>query len=107
MVGRRYSIAIEMENKTEHDPLNKPVIGFLVDQNRRDKSAVTDQHQDEDKYPGTYCLYDLDNFSQLNHQFKESSDPVNPSKKHVRRPTVAVKFQVPYSVSCIGVAGQS
>lgn len=108
MMGRRYSLAIETLKAPDLDSQREPIIGFLVDKNcfeSRTLSPASTSKSEKLKTAGGYSLCDLDNISQENQQFKSSNSLV-PGKKHVRRHTVAVKFQVPHSAKAVKVAGQ-
>lgn len=109
MMGRRYSLAIETIKAPENDSQKEPINGFLVDQNSFESKTLSPSPISKSEKPRTsdgYSLCDLDNISQENQQFKSSNSLV-PGKRHVRRHTVAVKFQVPHSAKAIDVAGQS
>lgn len=109
-MDRRYSLAIETEKSPCTETQNEPIIGFLVERStsaKRSESPSTACQTEKPKSAGQYSLCDLDNISQLNYQFHTSPTAVDPRKKHLRRHTVAVKFQVPHSANSINVAGQS
>lgn len=106
MLGRRYSLAIETEKGPESEPLNEPVRGFLVERDSNEPPSPKSK-ADHSKSLSEYSLCDLDNISQLNYQFQSSSKSIDPKKKHMRRHTVAVKFQVPHSASGANITASS